>query len=368
MKHIRNIWLGSITVFLSLYGLVLHGQTDTVCFNDTILYDITPSANSQFNWYIPGGSVIYTSGNKDSVIVVWNKKTGLQTVEVTRQTEFCSGEPEVLLVFVNHPTRITADFDVHYTACAPAKVAFINRSNGADTYFWDFGNGESSTEESPVTVYTQPGSYEVSLYAKKDTMSDVLTRTLYINPSPVADFEVSVNETVKFEAVEFLNKSSDAVSYVWDFGDGAQSDLYEPSHSYEAAGVYAITLSVSSENGCSDSLWVPDAITVSKNCRLIFPNGFIPDKNGPTGGYYDFSKKEENNEIFHPLYRDIEHYELKIYNRWGELVFLSKDITIGWDGYYRGKLAPQDTYVYVVTAACITGEKIASTGSITLFY
>jgi hypothetical protein len=50
------------------------------------------------------------------------------------------------------------------------------------------------------------------------------------------------------------------------------------------------------------------------------------------------------------------------------MVFKSRDIDIGWDGYYKGKLAPQDTYLYIVKSKCISGKEISTTGSITLIY
>jgi gliding motility-associated-like protein len=513
MKRIRNIWFNSVMIILSLHLSVLKGQTDTICFNDTILYEVTAYKNTIYNWNVSGGTIIYSSEIMDSVIVVWNEE-GMHFVEVTRQSgNYCTSEPEVQEIFVykpfidlgqdieicegsseiilfepgyeeywwnnepgtnefvvntngvvtleakdkygcwskdqvnvieskkpvpdfmaeidsvnrsvflfnlsdslwqyhwdfgdgsnsdeynpgshsfsdfgtyeisltartnncsgnilkevSFPEPLISDFEAVYKGCAPMEVTFINHSTGADTYFWDFGNGKTSVNENPKTVFEDAGIYEVTLYAKKDMDTKISMSIIIVDPAPTASFDISPAEAVSFEEILFLNKSSNVDKYLWNFGDGEFSELYEPTHSYSSTGVYDIALWVWSENGCSDSLLVQDAVNVNEDCQLIFPNGFIPERYGPSGGYYNPAKKEEDNKIFHPLYKNIDEYELRIYNRWGEKVFISRDIEIGWDGYYKGKLAPQDTYLYIVKAKCISGEEISKTGSITLIH
>ena len=170
------------------------------------------------------------------------------------------------------------------------------------------------------------------------------------------------------EEIYFYNRSSNAVRYLWDFGDGGSSETFEPTHVYASTGIYDVLLFVWSEAGCSDSVRVNGAVTITQDCRIRFPSGFIPDKNGPSGGYYDPAQQPDYNTIFHPIYENVDGYELRIYNRWGELVFVSTDITVGWDGYYKGRLAPQDTYIYEAKSKCASGEEIKSIGSVTLIY
>lgn len=513
--RIKNIWFNSVMMILSLQCAGLTAQTDTVCFNDTILYQIPGPKGSVYNWTVSGGSVIYSSVNKDSVIVVWNESTGLHTVEATKfNKNSCESEPERLVVFVYQPTidlgkdksicegsselltvqpgykeylwnnqpgtnefridsagiikleikdkygcrasdsisitenknpqpdftvdldiinqsaslhnlsdstwqyhwdfgdgtqsdkynpnthsytdpgtykitltasangcsgtlsrevstigAIKADFAAVYQGCAPVNVTFKNLSTGADTYYWDFGNGKSSTDETPVTRYDIPGTYEVTLYAKKDTVTSISKKSILVHQAPVANFDINPTETDVYNNVDFINKSTNAVKYSWNFGDGDSSGLYEPTHSYSSGGVYTVSLKVWSGAGCSDSLSVINAITVGMDCRMLFPNGFIPDKNGPSGGNYDPDQKTDNNTIFHPIHENhLDNYELRIYNRWGILVFVSHNIDIGWDGYYKGRLAPQDTYIYKAKATCSSGKEISAMGSVTLIY
>ncbi len=59
-------------------------------------------------------------------------------------------------------------------------------------------------------------------------------------------------------------------------------------------------------------------------------------------------------------------YELNIFNKWGELLFVSKDINIGWDGYYRGQLCQQDAYVWKVKAKFADGSTVVKSGDLLL--
>jgi len=62
----------------------------------------------------------------------------------------------------------------------------------------------------------------------------------------------------------------------------------------------------------------------------------------------------------------VVEYNLYIYNRWGELMFESKDVDVGWDGYYNGKLCPQDVYIWKVEGKFINGKTFEKTGDVTL--
>ncbi len=357
---IRNIWFYSLMIILSSYGTVLKGQVDTICFNDTILYEVAVSDNSDYNWNVSGGSIIYSSENKDSVIVVWNQREGLNSVEVMKESEnYCPSKPELLEVFVYKPVINLGD-DLNMCEGVSEKIV---TDPGYVSYWWNNQPGTNEfivREEGVVTLEVED---KYGCWSKDEV---IVTKSSDLLPE--ADFYISASEATIYEEIFYYNRSENAVRFLWDFGDGESSELFEPTHKYSAAGIYDISLWVWSEKGCADSLLAYNAITVTQDCRLIFPNGFIPDKSGPSGGYYNPAQNEENNKIFHPLSRNIDVYELRIYNRWGELVFVSKDVTIGWDGYYKGKLAPQDTYLYTVRSRCTSGEEIQTTGSVTLIY
>ena len=70
--------------------------------------------------------------------------------------------------------------------------------------------------------------------------------------------------------------------------------------------------------------------------------------------------------MFLPLMRGVVEFEMVIFNRWGVLLFESRDSEKGWDGYYNGKLCAQDVYVYKLMASFENGQKIVRVGDINL--
>lgn len=138
----------------------------------------------------------------------------------------------------------------------PLDVAFTDESTGIPTsWFWDFGDGSNSTEQSPVHQYTIPGVYDVSLTATNaggsdtDTMPDYITATV---APPVADFVANLTEGVKPLDVAFTDLSTGAPTmWAWDFGDGQISSEQNPVHTYPNEGVYNVRLEASNGGGSS---------------------------------------------------------------------------------------------------------------------
>ena len=138
---------------------------------------------------------------------------------------------------------------------APLAVSFANSSTGSITsYAWDFGDGATSTLANPSHSYAAAGVYTVKLTVTGPGGSNTQTRSNYLTvttPSaPVAQFTGSPTSGVAPLAVSFANSSTGSItSYAWDFGDGATSTLANPSHSYAAAGVYTVKLTVTGPGG-----------------------------------------------------------------------------------------------------------------------
>jgi len=150
-------------------------------------------------------------------------------------------------------TPPTADFEADETeGCADLTVDFTNlSSSNATTYAWEFPGGDPATSSSfePTVVYSERGTYSVTLTASNSEGSDVTTRVDYIVVSdvPTADFDFVIDE----RTVAFINQSVGAESYLWEFGDGNTSDAVQPTHTYASDGTYTVTLTV--ENECGES-------------------------------------------------------------------------------------------------------------------
>jgi gliding motility-associated-like protein len=104
---------------------------------------------------------------------------------------------------------------------------------------------------------------------------------------------------------------------------------------------------------------------VIENGSLLVPNAFTPNLQNSNGGTYN--PGDLNNDVFHPVVKGvINTYEMTIYSRWGETLFDTKDITIGWDGYYKGKLCTQDVYIWKIHLNTADGVTLNKTGDVLL--
>ena len=134
------------------------------------------------------------------------------------------------------------------------------------------------------------------------------------------------------------NNSSNAYTYFWNFGDGTSNDsIFSPEHTFpENAGTYLVSLEVSNELGCLDS--ISQSIVIEHDPVVFIPNAFTPDEDG---------LNNEFTAVF-PENMKLASFEMYIYDRWGELVFYSQNPKEGWDASLAGFDAPDGVYSYLV--------------------
>ena len=242
------------------------------------------------------------------------------------------------------PATDTRDIEViatpvpTYTAnppsgCSPLVVDFENTTANSTSVVWDFGNGNSSMSDVTSTTYN-PGSYNVSMTVTVDGCvgTQTFTNAINVDPTPVAAFDAKNTGKGNFD---FENNSTGAVDYAWDFGDGSTSNEENPSYDYgDQTGSFDVTLTVTSAQGCTHTVTM--TVTIEEEVIFYVPNSFTP--NG-----------DAVNQYFEPVISsgiDVLSYELKIYNRYGELIFTSNDPAIGWDGTYQNKIVPTGVYIW----------------------
>lgn len=252
------------------------------------------------------------------------------------------------------------------SGCVPMHVRFTSPGTEGFKTEWSFGDGGSSFLNNPDYIYDLPGIYEVTLTVT-DTRGRRSTAKAKIEAwaGPAASFEISQNDQFSDgDKVLFINHSAGAVQFLWNFGDGTFSTLSDPSYKYRQPGRYDVTLVAYSENGCADSLTINDVFT-DQGSFIRFPNAFMPNTGGPSGGYYN-QRTDMDNQVFHPVTSGIDAYNLKIYSKGGMLVFESSDTEIGWDGYYKGQICSPGVYVWKVRGTYRNGQQIVMAGDVIL--
>jgi len=153
------------------------------------------------------------------------------------------------------PEPVTARFSASKrTGTAPLQVQFSDSSTGAvHSWLWDFGDGETSTDQHPSHVYQAPDTYSVSLTVTGPYGEDIRFRSDFIrvqHTPPVADFTAEPKIGLVPLTVRFQDLSAGLVqSRTWDFGDGHTSTQQHPSHTYTSSGDYNVQLIVTGPGG-----------------------------------------------------------------------------------------------------------------------
>ncbi len=209
------------------------------------------------------------------------------------------------------PEEPFADFTTNVTGgTIPLAVQFTDTSEGEpETWEWDFGDGSTSTKQNPVHTYTKPGTYTITLTVTNAAGSDSTENTVTAGS---ISFTASVTSGTVPLTVEFTDTSGgEPEAWEWDFGDGETSDEQNPTHTYETAGTYDVTLTVTYD-GSSDSITKEKYITASSGSVSGGGGGSdssdsttqVPENTTATPD--EFAGEILENQTFQPEVPDIE--------------------------------------------------------------
>lgn len=264
------------------------------------------------------------------------------------------------------------------SGCAPLKVQFIDQSIHATTYHWEFGTGDISREQSPSYEFRQAGRYIVTLTTENHGSQPTVSRMLIeVLASPVADFQIEEGITGMDEHVvlSLLNYSTDASTFNWSLVDEECTDCsdwssmdHQPNLELKSITPDSrlVMLEVINEQGCRDTA-VRDLplIVESSEARIKFPTAFSPNPSGPGDG--SFAPGSKRIDLFHPIYIEVPmEFHMRIFTRRGELVFETREIYQGWDGYHKQMPAANDVYVWMADGRWKDGKSFSFHGDVTL--
>ncbi len=263
-----------------------------------------------------------------------------------------------------------------YTAVFKAYTKYIYE----DEYYWDFGNGITSTNRSPSYIYGEPGIYTVKLIVRGDGGTKWDATQVNVYPKPNADFSFSdtlafvSSQTKSDDVISFYNHTKHGSEYEWffdkrSFYEQGLADSYEkePKHVYSDTGTFYPVLIATSEHECSDTAIHTKAIRVKGEGMIVFPTGFFVDPTKGPSDTYNTDQYTPNMYLFYPKSYGVEKYKLEVYNRWGTLVFSSVDVNKGWDGYIDGIPGKQDVYIWRCHGEYTDGTEFELSGDVTLF-
>ncbi len=228
--------------------------------------------------------------------------------------------------------------------CVPLSVALTdNNYSVGDVVNWNTDNKDYLNQSSFSHTYNIDGNYDITISKANSygcISSATFVDTISVNPLPVASFELDNYELSTYNSKAVItNNSTDGEWYYWVYGDGIEdsTQVLDTEHIFpnDIGGDYIMRLIVKSSDNCFDTTYT----RVKVNEELIY---YIPNSFTPNGDNY--------NQEFKPVFTsgvDLDDYSLLIYNRWGELIFESHDMNIGWDGLFSSSDIEVNSGVFI---------------------
>jgi len=333
----------------------------------TVLPSITP-AFSQLGPYCQNGIPALlnsTSTNTPGVTGVWNpsiistSNIGTITYAFTSNPGQCANNATMDITVIPSPIpQITAD---QTSGCAPLTVSFSTTNIPNVQYSWNVNGISFSNSASPTYTFDQGGCYDIELLVTSNGCASSILQNdmICLESIPVASFSPSASTFLgNSQNILFTNNSVGATSYFWDFGDEQNSTVENPSNVYtNINGSMLVTLVATTPLGCTDEYSV--VINYLEQTIIYVPNTFTPDQ-------------DEFNQTWGPVFTqgfDPYHFDLFVFNRWGELIWESHDADARWDGTYGalGIDCPEGVYTWkIIYKPQETDEKRVLVGHLNL--
>jgi gliding motility-associated-like protein len=317
---------------------------DTVCptYDTDIFATVTGGLGEPYTFVWSNGAT-YTGVN-NHMINVTPPATQNYTVTITDE---CESTPLVMTTNVRVSPLPVPEYTVlNPIQCEPAIFDIVNSTDSSMSQYvyWLVNNDEQYINQDTITtVEFWGGNYDIQMIVTSyEGCVDSLTfeNALNVKYQPHADFKYSPNPVTMFNTnVLFQNHSTNADYYEWFFeggypGTSAQTNV-NVQYPEGVVGEYEVMLVAHSDLGCRDTAL--QTLIVFPEVIIYAPNAFTPD-----GDAFNQTWRVYMEGI------DVYEFELLIYDRWGEVIWESHDINVGWDGMYNGQPVPTGTYVWTI--------------------
>jgi gliding motility-associated-like protein len=351
-----NSCTASATASLSIIPLPLPVMTvlpkTKLCLNDEITFK--GAGGFLYRWFGPDN--IYYEGQNISFTLTSLSHAGIYSLEVIDQRGCRASTSTVISIDPLPQGSLMAG---RMDGCAPFCSGFYFVPAGKKVSAAWSTNGIGLGASNFTACFNTVGEHLLKgkLYDSLTTCRAELTFTVNAHERPKADFRFSPEKPVENnDYVIFTNTSQgDRITEnQWFFIDnkGYTTTAQNSSYHFTEPGDYPVALIVKNEWGCADSTL--KLITVAEDFAIYVPNVFTP--NG-----------DEDNEVFMAQGRGIKLFNLTIYDRWGQRVFIAKDINSGWDGSFMNQPCKSDVYTWKIEASSIHGQAKILTGHVTLY-
>ena len=220
--------------------------------------------------------------------------------------------------------------DIVYTCYNEIEELCLNTEGGNSPFSFLWSNGSNET-----CIEDLPGIYSI-LVIDECGIEQISSAEIYLDAAPEVIFDVYQMPDENFGVqINNFTEPLDDLSYLWDFGDGIETELSDPeTHFYQESGEYSITLSVTTEiNNCYNEF--SQVVQLAPLYYFYAANSFTPNN-------------DLINDTFGPSVVGFETFEMYIFDRWGKQVFYTDDIANMWRGTYNSIELQMDSYAYLI--------------------
>lgn len=344
-----------VTVYPAL-AATLQANPSPVCEGSTVTLSAFAAGGN-------GGPYTYTwlpagTGGNTATTTVTPTVTTTYSVIIDDGCTVPTDTATVTVVVNPNPTPAFAGNPLQ--GCAPLCVTFTTPNNPTwVTCSWLYGDGGfSSGNCNPLYCYNTPGTYDVSMtVTDANGCTGTLTMPAYINvyQNVVADFTASPQPTTIFNSdITFTDLSTGGVvEWTWYFGQLDSSNNQNPTYSFpnDGPGCYDVILIADNAYNCPDQDTLN--VCIDPEFTIFFPNTFTPNGDGLNDGFIGVGE-------------GISKYEMWIFDRWGNMIYYTDDITKPWDGTIQGRMCQIDTYVWKAHVTDVFDKKHKFIGHVNL--
>jgi len=338
------------------------GLDDSVfCDRATVNFSDSTTSNdpiTSYNWSFGDGNTSTLQNPTHNY-----SAPGLYTVQLIVQTQNgCSDtftRANIIKVVQRPLIDIAGDSVVCINSSLLHSGVFLQPDTSIVTWQWNFPNGNTSTQQNPpAQTYSTAGTFSITTIATNSTgCKDTTLQTVIVNPLPTVTMPPTLTVQNGFPLTIPATYTPNTISWIWSPATGLScTNCPTPDAGPKFDTFYQVYFT--DNNGCSNTGSIM-VYVICKNANLFIPNTFSPNGDG-------------SNDVFYPRGRGLERVKLlRIFNRWGEVVFEKRDFPVndassGWNGSFKGKTPQPDVYVYQAEVFCENGDIIKLNGNIAL--
>ena len=321
--------------------LEVSNDTSVICPNSPV--DLFSSISGGAGGY----SYSWSNGSSQQDISIQTMETNQYDLTVT---DMCGAMvSNSVLVTVVLPVISTQPYGA--TLICPGDSAEIGVvvSNGTGVYNYNWNTSETNSQ---ITVTPATSTiYYVSITDSCAAHYEVVENVLVNVYRPIAEFTLGADNIVVKKPINFINQSEGATSYYWEFDNGEFSTGVSPTTTYYNDGAVTVMLVAENQAGCLDTVY--HTYYVQPEMVFFVPNAFTPDGDG-------------KNDYFAGDGVGVKEYEMRIFNRWGEIIYHSESKRDTWDGRVGGIMSPNGVYVWKILLIGFDGTEYKKTGHVSL--